>query len=231
MPNWAAASMFVVTPTKCVAMSVPPWAVNHSRATLALASVSWVVKVFEATITSVFVGSRRRSTGAMSWPSTLETKWKRSLGCANSSSPITAICGPRSEPPMPMLSTSVKRVPACARTCSAYASSGSSTACVTATAASVTGLTGGAPAGARSAVCSTARPSVRLMGSPANIASRRASRPHSAARPVSSARVLASQRFLDRSAKTPGASMAKWAKRSASAAKAVRRSNCRPRVS
>ena len=98
-------------------------------------------------------------------------------------------------------------------------------------AASVAGLTDAAFSGARSAVCSTARPSVRLMGSPANIASRRASRPHSTARPVSSARVLASHRFFDRSANTPGASMAKCSKRPASDANAVRRSNCLPRVS
>jgi hypothetical protein len=132
---------------------------------------------------------------------------------------------------MPMLSTSMNCVPACARTRSAYASSGASTACTSATAASVTALSAGAPAGVRSAVCSTARPSVRLIGSPANIASRRASRPHSAARPVSSARVLASQRFLDRSANTPGACTAKRSKRSASDANAARRSNCLPLAS
>ena len=119
MPNVAAASMLVVTPTKCDATSVPPPAVNHSRATLALASVSCVVKVLEATMTSVVFGSRRLSTGAMSWPSTLDTKWKLSPGWRNSSSASTAICGPRSEPPMPMLSTSVNCVPACARTRSA----------------------------------------------------------------------------------------------------------------
>jgi hypothetical protein len=95
----------------------------------------------------------------------------------------------------------------------------------------VAGPSDGASAGVRSAVCSTARPSVWLIASPANIASRCASSPHSAANPVSSARVLASQRFFDRSANTPGACTAKRSKRPASAAKATRRSNGLPLAS
>jgi hypothetical protein len=81
--------------------------------------VSWVVKVLEATMNSVRVGSSRRSTGVMSCPSTLETKCRRRPGWHQASSAGTAICGPRSEPPMPMLTTSVKPLLAVSRTCSA----------------------------------------------------------------------------------------------------------------
>ena len=93
-------------------MSLPPWATNQARAACALAIVSCVVKVLLATMNSVDAGSSRRSTAVMSWPSTLETKWKFSPGCTKASSAGTAICGPRSLPPMPMLTMS--RMPECA---------------------------------------------------------------------------------------------------------------------
>ena len=81
---------------------------------------------------------------------------------------------------------------------------------------------------ARSAVCSTARPSVALIAAPANIASRLASNPHSRARSSSNLRVSRSQRFLDRSAKSSGACSVKASKRPASRAKASRKSRSRP---
>ena len=62
MPNFAAASTLVVVATKWRAMSLPPWARNQSRAACALAIVSWVVKVLQATMNSVSRGVSWRST-------------------------------------------------------------------------------------------------------------------------------------------------------------------------
>ena len=70
MPKAAAASTCVVVATKCLAMSVPPSASNHARASCALAMVSWVAKVLLATMNSVSAGFSRRSTLEMSCPST-----------------------------------------------------------------------------------------------------------------------------------------------------------------
>ena len=153
---------------------------------------------------SVRRGSSPRSTGAMSWPSTLETKCSAQAARARrrrAPAPPSAARG--REPPMPMLTTSAdaaarrrarsRRRPACA----------SSTSCTSA-------LNGPLRrCGARSAVCSTARPSVVLIGSP---------REHRVAPRFDAA--LARQleqeaarrdvpiRFFDRSAKTSGASSA-----------------------
>jgi hypothetical protein len=102
MPKAAAALTLVVVATKC-RESVPPLARNQALAACALAIVSWVVKVLLATMNSVSAGRNWRSTGAMSWPSTLETKCITRPDCANASSAGTAICAPRSLPPMPML--------------------------------------------------------------------------------------------------------------------------------
>ena len=221
MPKAAAACKLVVTPTKCRATSWPPCARNHSRATLALASVSWVVKVLLTTTNSVSSGLKRRSTGAMSWPSTLLTKCIVMPGCAKASSAGTTICGPRSLPPMPMFTTCRMPLDAVSRKPSAKASIRSSTPCTSS-------LNSPWPRGARSAVCSTARPSVALIAAPANIASRLASNPHSRARSSSNLRVSRSQRFLDRSAKSSGACSVKASKRPASRAKASRKSRSRP---
>jgi hypothetical protein len=91
---------------------------NQALAERALVIVSSVVKVLEAIRNSVLFGaSFAQHREASSWPSMLETKWKRLPGMTNESSAATAICGPRSEPPMPMLTTSV--MAASARTCSA----------------------------------------------------------------------------------------------------------------
>ena len=117
MPNSRAAATLVVSAAKCRAMSVPPCASNQARAERALVMVSMVVKVLDAIRNSVLCGRTWRSTPASSWPSTLETKWKRLPGSTYSASAATAICGPRSEPPMPMFTTSV--IAASPRTCSA----------------------------------------------------------------------------------------------------------------
>ena len=54
-----------------------------------------------------------------------------------------------------------------------------------------------APAGARSAMCSTARFSVRLIASPANMALRWFATPHSAARSKSASMMAPSTRFFE----------------------------------
>ena len=69
------------------------------------------------------------------------------------------------------------------------------------------------------------RCSVLLMASPANMASRWRSSPHSRARSSSKASVRASMRFLDRSANTCGACWLKASNRRVSPAKAARRSS------
>ena len=124
----------------------------------------------------------------------LDTLWKRIFSRQYGLSARAAITGPRSEPPMPMLTTSVKRLPvwpriffACARpTKSPILSSTSGT--------SATPSTPGATASeglARSAACSTERFSVTLMRSPANIASMASGTCASFARRTSSLRVVA----------------------------------------
>jgi hypothetical protein len=129
MPKARAASTLVVSARSGARCRCRPAASNQRLAERALVIVSVVVKVLEATRNSVLFRRQARSTAASSWPSTLETKWKRLPGAANSSA-STAICGPRSEPPMPMLTTSV--MAASARTCSAYASMASSVSCTSA---------------------------------------------------------------------------------------------------
>ncbi len=107
MPKARAASTLVVSAAKWPAMSLPPDCAYQRLADCALAMVSAVVKVLEAIRNSVCSGARSSSTASSSCPSTLETKWKCLPGAANSASACTAICGPRSEPPMPMFTTSV----------------------------------------------------------------------------------------------------------------------------
>ena len=92
--------------------------------------VSIVVKVLLAIRNSVLSGCSCFEHAASSWPSTLLTKCRRLPVVAKASSASTAICGPRSEPPMPMLTTSV--MAASARTASAKASIASSVACTSA---------------------------------------------------------------------------------------------------
>ena len=136
----------------------------------------------------------------MSWPSTLETKWNSSCGCAKPASAgdrhlrpevaaadadvddVAELAAPRRRAPAPS-----RR-----RRASRRAPRGTSS------------LNGAAPGGARKAVCSTARPSVTLIASPASIASRCASTPHSRARSARKCSVAASTRFFDRSAEDLG---------------------------
>ncbi len=102
---------------------------------------------------------------------------------------------------MPMLTTLRIRLPVCPfhaplRTRSAKSAMRSSTSCTFGTTFSPsTSIV--SPLGARSATCSTARPSVTLIFSPANIESMRARRPDSAASSSSSSIVSSVIRFFE----------------------------------
>ena len=78
MPNLATRSAFVDTATKCLATaaSEPRAPTIHSRAEVALVSVSSVPNVLEEMMNSVSVGSRSRVASAKSVESTLDTNRK-----------------------------------------------------------------------------------------------------------------------------------------------------------
>ncbi len=76
MPNFATASAFVDTATKCLATdlaSPPRPACDQARADQAFVIVSNVVKVLEQIMNSVSEGSRSRTASLKSLPSTFET--------------------------------------------------------------------------------------------------------------------------------------------------------------
>ena len=76
MPKLSVLSVAELSAANCAAGSPPP-SVIHARAVRAFVIVSIVVKVLEATITSVRRGSRVRSTSETWAPSTFDTKWQR----------------------------------------------------------------------------------------------------------------------------------------------------------
>ena len=180
--------------------------------------VSMVVKVLLAIRKTVLSAFRCDSLAASSWPSTLLTKCRRlppraGSELAKASSASTAICGPRSEPPMPMFTTSV--MAESLRNCSAKASMAFSVECTLACSAALLWTAADAPelvavctvstgdrGGFLNKVCHTSRCSVVLIFSPANMASRCSTTPHCATKVINRASVLASMRFLDKSAKT-----------------------------
>ncbi len=214
MPKARTASRLVDTATKWRAspLSGTPRAINHWRVLFAFAIVSSVVKVFEQTITSVRSGSSRASVSASSVPSTLDTKCTRGPEAALpllSPRPSPARCasarhtmrGPRSEPPMPRLTTSVMVLPpwpfhSPLRTRCEKSRMRESTSCT----AGITGLPStwnGASGAARSAICSAARSSVALICVPANMASRRAGTLASSASWTSRSIVSGTMRFFE----------------------------------
>src|SRR3954449_495301 len=76
MPNFATASAFVDTATKCLATDLaspprPAW--DQARADQAFVIVSNAVKVLEQIMNSVSEGSRSRTASSKSLPSTFET--------------------------------------------------------------------------------------------------------------------------------------------------------------
>ena len=107
-------------------------------------------------------------------PSTLDALWKRIFLCQYGLSALLAMTGPRSEPPMPMLTMSVSRLPVWPRILRACTLPTKSSIALSVSQTSVTPSVSSATRSdifARNAVCSTERSSVTLILSPANIAS------------------------------------------------------------
>mmetsp|Transcript_12914 Transcript_12914/g.42943 ORF Transcript_12914/g.42943 Transcript_12914/m.42943 type:complete len:298 (+) Transcript_12914:781-1674(+) len=177
MPNSFTALPLVESAAKCFAMaalSPPSSASSQDLAELALVIVSCVVKVLDAIRKSVVSASSAFVTSAMCVPSTFETKCTLRSRFEYGLSASVTITGPRSLPPMPRLTTSVMGLPVCPfhspeRTLLTNGSSLASTpftSGITSTPSTKIGVL----ARFRSATCSTARSSVRLIFSPANIA-------------------------------------------------------------
>ena len=176
MPNSETFSAFVETATKCLAMasfasSVPSsrWRLsrNQRRAACALASVSCVVKVFDATTKSVSAGSRSANFEVKSAGSTLETKRPEIPAVAKLRRACVAIAGPRSDPPMPIFTTVLIVWPVTPshspeRKACAKSRIRARTSCTSA-ATFCSSTCRDSSAGRRSAVCSTVRSSVELM--------------------------------------------------------------------
>ena len=152
-----------------------------SRAVRALVSVSRVVNVLLLTMNSVSAGSRSIVASRMSTPSTFDTNrnvrarseyWRRAS---------VAIAGPRSEPPMPMLITfriGLPVKPGPLVVADAHRERGHPIEDRVDVGDDVLAVDDQPLArGRRRAVCRTARSSVVLMRSPANIAARRSSTP------------------------------------------------------
>ncbi|CAM5452567.1 hypothetical protein SAVIM40S_00387 [Streptomyces avidinii] len=114
MPKSVTFSALVDRATKCratAAWSPPSPASSQPRAEVALVMVSMVVKVLEAMMNSVSAGSRSRTASCRSAPSTLETKRTVRSRSAKARRASYAMAGPRSEPPIPMLTTFLMRLP------------------------------------------------------------------------------------------------------------------------
>ncbi len=202
MPKAATCSALVDTATKWWGTASSPSAsTTHARAVRALVSVSRVVKVFEEMMKSVRAGSMPVVASRMASPLTFETKANEISGSAKSASARWAMAGPRSEPPIPMLTTWRMRSPvapvhAPERTRVARSAIRSSTSWTSGTTSwPSTSIT--ASRGARRATCRTGRFSVTLMRSPRNIAAARRSTPARSASATSSASVSRVTRFLE----------------------------------
>jgi hypothetical protein len=210
MPNPATSLALVDSATKCRATaSLPARSLSSSqlRAERALVRVSWVVNVLDATMNSVRSGSRSATVSARWVPSTLDTKWARIPGFQYGLSASVTITGPRSEPPIPMLTTSVIDLPvwpfhAPLRTRSVKSRIFASTALTWGmTSAPSTRI--GRFERLRSATCSTARCSVTLILSPENIRSRQPATSACSASASSSRQVSSVARCLDQSTSRP----------------------------
>jgi hypothetical protein len=112
MPKSSMAASFVETAAKCRGTAASPSAdASQARTLRAFEIVSCVVKVLEQTMTSVRAGSSAGARSANCVPSTLDTKWQRRSPASYGASAPVAITGPRSLPPIPTFTTSVKRPP------------------------------------------------------------------------------------------------------------------------
>src|SRR6202043_644248 len=106
-PNLATRSALVDTATKCLATasSEPRADTTQSRADVALVSVSSVPNVLEEMMNSVSSAFRSRVASTISVESTLDTNRNVISRVAKCRSASYAIPGPRSDPPMPTLTT------------------------------------------------------------------------------------------------------------------------------
>ena len=204
MPKRAAASTLLVAATKCSSMRV-----RRGRRTSARADSRVGHRLLRREGLAgddeerLGAGATPASTTSRSAPSTLATNGTRGRGWASAgeraNDHLRAEVAAADADVDDVAQARPARPPARSRTVSAKASIASRTPWTSSP-------NGAAPRGARSAVWSTARRSVVLIGAPASIASRCASMPHSRARSARKRSVAASTRFFDRSAKTSGAS-------------------------
>ena len=195
------AAALTETAAKCAGTAAAPSrSCNQARAASALARVSWVLKVLEQTMNSVRAGSAEDSASTNCEPSTLATNARRGAPAAWACNASTAMAGPRSEPPMPILMTRSKGCPVDPRTLPERTDSANfsirsrsrRTSGITSTPCTRT-TSPGAPI-RRSAVCSTARRSVVLMSSPSNICEIRSRSCSWSAREANRRKTLASAR-------------------------------------
>ena len=112
MPKARTFCVLVDSATKCFATCAasPHCFTNHALAVSAFMIVSCVVNVLLAMMNSVDAASTRFSTSARCVPSTLDTKCTRGPTAYGRSASVT-MSGPRSLPPMPMLTTSAIGAP------------------------------------------------------------------------------------------------------------------------
>ncbi len=169
-----------------------------------------MVKVLEEIINSVVSGFRSASVAPRWAPSTFDTKWTRGPPRANGRNALHTVNGPRSEPPIPMLTTWVKGLPVIpcivppliasekARTRSRMATTSGMTSCPSTQIGWFDRL--------RKATCKAARLSVVLTRRPSNIAAICSPTFDSAASAVSSCRVSLETGFLEKSRIRPAAS-------------------------
>ena len=210
----------------------PSSAVSQVRTVRALSMVSTVVKVLDTTTTSVSAGSRPLRARATSMGSTLARKRRDrpAAVAADSWSVRRAVCtksGPRKEPPMPMATTFVSGLPVAPthspeRTRSVNASILSRTSHTLGTTFPSPGALMTASRGARVATCRTARSSVLLMASPANMASILARRPARSARARSRPCVLGVMRWRAMSSRMPSDSWNRASHRASSRRRSFR---------
>ena len=172
---------------------------------------------------SVRARSRFCSVSARSAPSTWRQKCMRGPSPAKGESARDAIAGPRSEPPMPILTTSLSRAPVApqdvARAHRARESENLFALGFDQGRMFSPPTRSGRDERSRRAICMAARLSVLLMRSPENNASRRASRSRVCANEISSAIVSRVTLCLEKSKRKSSSLTLKFLKRAGSSAK------------
>mmetsp|Transcript_47568 Transcript_47568/g.97269 ORF Transcript_47568/g.97269 Transcript_47568/m.97269 type:complete len:283 (-) Transcript_47568:172-1020(-) len=201
IPNFSTAGALVLMATKCLATAASSFSAStsHCLAVPAFIIVSCVVNVLEHTRKRVVSGSSPLSVSVTCVPSTLETNFTSSSVAYDLSASVT-MTGPRSEPPMPMLTACVNFLPVKPtrspdRTWVTKERMRARTS-LTAGMTSAPSTRIGVLERLRSATCSTGRPSVVLITAPLNIASLRSATPASCASATRSCMVSSVIRFL-----------------------------------